>query len=212
MSYLLPAEYEAYGLAADTTDDLVTTASALIEAHCRRPTLLAAQYTERIRLTAGAQTARLSYGPLQPGALVSARVRYAKGRRGEYADFNQNPITINLEMGLEIATAFGLPGTWSALDVTTIDVYAQTRELTFPANFLGLGYNEAEVTYTAGFVTVPAQIKVACAQIVRNAQATPAMNVSRTRLDTMQMYYFAGTLIDAGTASLLTPFRAERLG
>ena len=207
MGYLLPAEYEAYGLSAETPDELVAMASALIEAHCRRPTLAAAQYVERIRLTAGAQTGRLSYGPLLPGALISARVRYAKGRRGEYAD-----LTSHAELGLEIATAFGLPGSWSSLNVTTIDLYPEGRELTFPANFLGLGYNEAEVTYTAGFVTIPVHIEVACAQVVKNAQATPALNVSMTKLDTMQMEYFAGTLIDAGVQALLKPFVAEKLG
>jgi hypothetical protein len=207
MGYLLPAEYETYGLAPETPDELVTMASALIEAHCKRPTLLAAQYVERIRLTAGAQTGRLSFGPLLPGALISARVRYAKGRRGEYAD-----LTSHAELGLEIATAFGLPGSWSSLNVTTIDLYAEGRELTFPANFLGLGYNEAEITYTAGFVTIPVHVKVACAQVVKNAQATPALNVSMTKLDTMQMEYFAGTLIDVGVQALLKPFVAEKLG
>ena len=38
MGYLLPTEYVQYGLTAETTDDWVTMASALIEAHCRRPT------------------------------------------------------------------------------------------------------------------------------------------------------------------------------
>jgi hypothetical protein len=205
MGYLLPAEYEEYGLASDTPDALIATASALMEAHCRRPTLLAAEYVERIRLTAGAQTGRLSYGPLDANALIGVRVRYAKGRRGEYAD-----LSLERELGLHIATAFGLPGTWTALDVSTIDLYVTARELTFPTGFLGLGYNEAEVAYTAGFVTVPAQIKLACAQIVKNAQATPALNVSKSRLDTMQMEYFAGTLIDDGVRALLKPCLAEK--
>ena len=71
-----------------------------------------------------------------------------------------------------IATAFGLPGMWTDLDVSTMDIYQGAREITFPRSFLGLGYNEAEVVYTAGFVTVPDQIKAACAQIVKNAEAT----------------------------------------
>ena len=205
MGYLQPAEYTQYGLAEDTPDALIATASALMEAHCKRPTLLAAEYTERIRLTAGAQTGRLSYGPLAANALVSARVRYARGRRGEYAD-----LAPDHQMGLQVASAFGLPGTWTALDVSTVDVYVTARELTFPLNFLGLGYNEAEVTYTAGFVTVPDAIKLACAQIVKNAQATPALNVSLSKLDTMQMEYFSGTLLDDGARSLLKPYRAEK--
>lgn len=207
MGYLLPAEYELYGLAAETADALVTMASALMEAHCKRPTLLAAEYTERIRLRAGAQTGWLSYGPLLSGALVSARVRYARGRRGEYADLD-----VNQALGMQIATAFALPGTWTNLDVTTIDVYAGARELTFPVNFLGLGYNEAEVVYTAGFVTVPEQIKAACAQIVKNAEATPALNVKSSRMDTLQIAYFGGTLLDDGVRAMLKPYVAEKLG
>ncbi len=40
MGYLLPADYVAYGLSADTADAWVTTASAMIEAYCRRPSLM----------------------------------------------------------------------------------------------------------------------------------------------------------------------------
>jgi hypothetical protein len=202
MGYLLPTEYVEYGLAAETTDDWVTMASALIEAQCKRPSLLAQEYTEQVRLTAGAQTARLSYGPLLPGALISAVARYARPRRGEMAQGFQ----------AQIATAFGLPGSWSTLDVTTIDVDLCARELTFPTNFLGIAYNEAKVSYTAGLVTIPAAVKAACAQIVKNAQATPALNVKASRLDTMQMTYFSGSLIDPQVDMLLRPYVAERLG
>jgi len=198
MGYLLPAEYEAYGLQAETADELVTMASGLIEGYCRRPTLLAAQYTERVRLIAGSQTIRLSYGPLLDGALVCGRVRYARPRRGE-------------DVGID-RDRNGLPGTWAELDITTVDVYPGPREITLPANFLGVGYNEVEITYTAGFVTVPTQVMVACAQIVKNAQAIPALNVKTSRLDTMQMEYFSGDLIDDGVAAMLKPYRGERLG
>ena len=207
MSYLLPSEYEGYGLSAETPDALVNTASALMEAHCRRPSLMSQQYTERCRFTTGSHTVRLSYGPLYVGAVVSARVRYTQGRRGEYVDLSSHQ-----ELGLEIAKAFGLPGTWSTLDASTIDVYESARELSFPANFLGLGYNEAEVVYTAGFVTVPYQIKAACAQIVRNAQTTPGLNVKTSRMDTLQLQYFSDSLIDDGVRLMLKPWIAEKLG
>ena len=207
MGYLLPAEYVQYGLTAETTDDWVTTASALMEAHCRRPSLMVTQYVERIRLTAGAQTVRLSYRPLMAAAgsasaLVAVRVRYGKPRRGELADpFRE-----------QIAWAFSLPGSWSALDVTNVDVNLTNGELTLPQNFLGLAYNEVEVTYTAGFVTVPVAVKVACAQVVKNAQATPSVNVKSSRMDALKMDYFSGVLIDAQVQSLLKPYVAERLG
>jgi hypothetical protein len=207
MGYLQPAEYGAFGLGADTSDDLVATASTLIDSHCRRTSLNATQYVERMRLNADSQTVRLSYLPLlavapAATALVSVRARYGRPRRGEMVD----PF---LE---QAAWAFSLPGSWTSLDVTTIDSVADTGELTLTRNVMGIAYNEVEVTYTAGFATVPDAVKVACAQIVRNAQATPALNVRMNRIDTMQVQYFSDSLIDGQVASLLAPYRAARLG
>jgi hypothetical protein len=59
---------------------------------------------------------------------------------------------------------------------------------------------------------VPDAVKVACVQIVKNAQATPAMNVRSSRMDTLQMQYFSGSLLDAQVQTLLKPYVAERLG
>jgi hypothetical protein len=165
------------------------------------------QYVERLRLTAGAQAVRLSYRPLASAAgasspLVSVRVRYGRPRRGEMADpFRE-----------QIAWAFSVPGSWSALDLSGVDVNVTTGELTFPENYLGIGYNEVEVTYTSGLVTIPDAVKFACAQIVRNAQATPALNVKSSKMDTVQMQYFSGVLLDPQVKALLRPYVAERLG
>lgn len=207
MAYLLPAEYVQYGLTAETPDNWVTMASALMDAHCRRPSLQVKQYTERLRLNAGAQTARLSYRPLAAVAgatspLVDVRVRYGRPRRGESPDPYRE----------QIAWAFNVPGSWNVLDAASVDINAATAELTFPLNFLGLNYNEVEVTYTSGLVTISDAVKIACVQIVKNAQATPAMNVKSSRIDTMQMQYFSGSLIDAQVQALLRPYVAERLG
>jgi hypothetical protein len=207
MGYLDPTEYVQFGLDADTADHWVQMASTLIESHCRRPSLLVTQYVERMRLTAGSQTVRLSYLPVAPlgsatSALVGVRVRYGRTRRGELQD----------PMLAQIATAFGLPGSWSALDLANIDLNYATGEVTFPLNVLGLSFNEAEITYTAGVATVPGVIKFACAQIVRNAQATPALNVKSSRMDTLAMQYFAGSLIDANVQTMLAPYVAQRVG
>lgn len=207
MGYLLPTEYVQYGLTADTTDDWITMASSLMESYCRRTSLLATQYVERMRLTANAQTVRLSYLPLAAvapatTALVQVRVRYGRPRRGEVVD----------PFRAQVAWAFGLPGNWSDLDPSTIDVNTATGELTFPENFLGLNYNEVEITYTAGLTDVPPAVKVACAQIVKNAQAMPSVNVRSSRMDTLQMQYFSGSLIDVQVQALLRPYLAQRIG
>jgi hypothetical protein len=207
MAYLDPSDYLAYGLTADTADHWVAMASTLMDAHCRRPTLEAAQYVERMRLTAGSQSVRLSYLPLTalaPAAspLVGIRVRYGRSRRGEAQD----------PMLEQVAWAFAIPGSWSALDLGNVDLNSVTGEVTFPMNLLGLNYNEVEITYTAGCANIPAALKFACAQIVRNAQATPALNVKSNKLDTLQMQYFSGSLLDASVQSLLAPFVAQRIG
>ncbi|HEV2619468.1 MAG TPA: hypothetical protein VGU23_05960 [Acidobacteriaceae bacterium] len=207
MGYLDPTEYVAYGLTADTTDDWIAMASALMEAHCRRTSLLVTQYVERMRLTAGSQAVRLSYLPLAPLApatspLVGVRVRYGRPRRGEAQD----------PMLAQVAWAFSIPGSWSDLDLTNVDVNLATGDVTFPMNLLGLNYNEVEITYTSGLAVTPPAVKVACAQIVKNALATPAMNVKGSKMDTLQMQYFAGSLIDANVQKLLAQYVGQRIG
>ncbi len=108
--------------------------------------------------------------------------------------------------------AFSLPGQWTAIDPNSLDFDASTGELVLPANLVGLPYNEVMVTYTAGLATVGDDVKSACAQIVRNAQATPVLNASKTRIDTMQMQYFSSSLLDETAQAWLRPYVANRLG
>ena len=203
MGYLLPANYEMYGLSADTADAWVTTASAMMDAYCRRPTLMAQSYTERMRIPLRSQTVRLSYGPLI--SVDGVRAQYARPGYGNdfYGDFVY-------ETGY--AAAFSLPGQWVSVDPTTLWVSLPTGEFRFPWNVMGMRYCEAEVTYTGGLTVVPNAVQVACAQIVRNAQTTPGMNVKSSRMDTLQTQYFSDSLIDSQVQALLQPYVAERLG
>ncbi len=205
--YLQPTQYQTYGLAPDVTSDWITAASSLIDAHCRRTSLNPTQYTERLRLVEGSQTARLSHLPLvavAPATLpfVSIQARYAKPRRGQTVYPLQE----------EILWAFSLPGAWTAVDPTTVDFVPDTGELVFPLNILGLPYNEVAVTYTAGLATLPSAILCACAQIVKNAQATPGLNVKSSKIDTLQLQYFAGALVDPTVEALLQPWVSMRMG
>jgi hypothetical protein len=207
MAYLQPAEYANYGLPAGTTADWITAATALINSHCRRPDLNVIQYSERMRLTRGSQTVRLSYLPLSPlgtstTPIVSIDARYARPRRGELPS----------EPLFEIAWVFSLPGQWMPMDPSTVDYDSASGEVCLPCNLLGVPYDEVAVTYTAGLAVVGDDIKSACAQIVRNAQATPALNASRTKMDTMWMEYFSSSLIDETVQAWLRPYVANRLG
>jgi len=208
MNYLDPSEYIAYGVDATTPEAFVSVASSLIDAHCRRSTLGVSQYEERIRLAPDRNTVRLTYLPLTSVApattpIVSAQGRYCIPRRGEW------PFD---DLRLDVALTFGLPGVWTAIDPAAIDYFADTGELTLPLNIVGLWFSEVDIVYNAGFSVVPDPVKFACAQIVRNAQATPALNVKSEHLDRMHLQYFSDTLIDQSVTSLLAPYVAQKVG
>ena len=174
----------------------VSTASAMMEAHCRRPSLLTTSYTERLMVGRRSQGLRLSYGPLQGVSAVRGRYARSGGDFDELAG---------------LAAVFGLPGEWVTVDPSTLDVSLITGEVRFTPGLFGLPFTEAEVTYTAGLATIPDAVKVACAQIVRNAQATPGLNVRSNRMDTLQTEYFSDVLLDSQVQAILRPYLAERL-
>lgn len=205
--YLQPTEYQTYGLAPDVTDDWIAAASSLIDSHCRRTSLNPTQYAERLRLVEGSQTVRLSHLPLVAVApatspFVSIQARYAKPRRGQTV----------FPLQEEILWAFSLPGAWTAVDPGTVDFVPDTGELIFPLNILGLPYNEVAVAYAAGLATLPDAVKCACAQIVKNAQATPGLNVKTSKVDTMWLQYFSASLIDPTVQAMLKPWVSVRMG
>ena len=200
MNYLQPSEYSTFGLDAATNEAFVTAASRLIDAHCRRATLARQAYTERHRLASGRNTLLLTLLPVL--SLTSARGRFAKPRRDE---------SQSNDLVIAISGAFGLPGTWTDLDVSTFDLDPRTGEVSLAAHPLGLAYNEVEITYQAGLGTIGDDVKTACAQIVKNMAAVPAMNLKSSRIDKLKVEYFSDSLIDASVQKLLAPYVAQKV-
>jgi hypothetical protein len=156
-----------------------------------------------MRVPREAQTVRLSYTPLV--SVDSVKAQYARPHYGD-------EICGDRVLFSSFAAAFVLPGQWVEVDPSTLDVSLPTGEFRFAWNMMGLRYGQAEVTYTAGLATIPNAVKVACAQIVKNAQATPGLNVRSSKIDTLQTQYFSDSLIDSQVQALLRPYVAERLG
>jgi len=208
MNYLAASEYTAFGLEDATDASWITAASVVIEGYCRRPTLGVDQYTERIRMAEDRNTLRLLNLPLAIVApattpVVSASGRYIAPRHTEAPQG---------DLLADVASVFALPGAWVAIDPQAFDYFPDGGELSLPLNVLGLKFGELQVTYTAGLATIPNAVKVACAQIVKNAQATPALNVQKERLDRMYLEYFSDTLVDQTVRSLLAPYVAQKVG
>jgi hypothetical protein len=209
LNYLSASEFELYGLDASTPGSWIAAASAMMDAHCRRRTLSVSQYVERLRLSYGRNSVQLTYLPLAtvtPATtpIVSARARYAPttSRYGEGLS----------DVALDVAQSFSLAGSWTNLDAASVDFEKETGSLLLPPNALGFQYNEVEVTYNAGLDPLPDEVKFACAQIVKNAQATPAFNVRSEQIDSMRLEYFADALVDATVRTMLAPYVAQRLG
>lgn len=209
MNYLLPSEYEQFGIETTTPEAWIGAASALINAHCRRTSLAVTQYVEQQRINPDRNLVRLTYLPLTAGegasspiVLVKARYGNSRLRRGE----------LRGDLASDVSRVFSLPGAWVNIDPSAVDLDANTGEVILPANILALTYNEVEITYTAGVAEIPNEVKFACAQIVKNAQATPALNVRSGRLEQMKLEYFADALLDASVRTMLAPFVAQRLG
>ncbi len=206
MSYLDASEYEQYGLDPAVPDAWVEMASSLIDAHCRRPTLNVQPYTERVRVLPGARTVRMSYLPFATVApatspVTAANGRFAQPRRGEISDFVES-----------VATVFAIPGAWTAIDPSVFDTFADTGEINVISTMLGFTFDELEITYNAGWATIPEPVKHACAQIVRNAAATPALNVKMNKVDNLRVDYFKDSLIDDSVRELLAPYVAQKVG
>ena len=146
--------------------------------------------------------AAVRYSPAT-SPIVSARGRYTIPRRGE-------PSLDDVRV--DAALAFGLPGSWTSIDPASLDFDPATGEVMWPLAVIGLGFSEIDIVYTAGFPVIPDAIKYACAQIVRNAEATPAVNVRAGAVDRMRMDYFAPDLLDASVRALLAPFVAQKAG
>ncbi len=206
MAYLTGDEYTRFGLEPLTADSLVSAASDLIDAHCRRNGFGIAEYTERFRV-GRSRTVRLTYLPLAAtngalSAIVQARGRYM-GSGGDWAE--------GAALANEVAQVFATPDLWFTVPATSLDVNIRSGEVIVCGGPLSPAISDLEVTYTAGYGEVPQAVKQACAKLVKNALATPALNVSRQQIDSMYVQYFADSLIDADILQLLAPFVARRL-
>jgi hypothetical protein len=150
---------------------------------------------------------RLSYLPLAAADGVSSPIVQARGRylrsAGEWAEMT--------ELATVVAQAFATPNMWVNVPVNSLDVDAQSGEVIVYGGLLSPALGDLELTYTAGYNNVPEAVKQACAKLVKNALATPALNVSKQRIDRMYLEYFADSLVDADVKRLLAPYVAQRL-
>jgi hypothetical protein len=204
MAYLSADEYVLFGLEETTPDNLVSAASDLVDAHCRRQGFGIAQYVERFRV-GRSRTVRLSYLPLASVNGVSSPITLVRGR------YRRDGLATDNDLATELAQVFVSPAVWVNIAVSSLDVDAQSGEVIVCDGLLSPALSDLEVTYTAGYASAPEAVQQATAKLVKNALATPALNVSRQKIDRMYLQYFSDSLIDADVRRLLAPYVAQRL-
>jgi hypothetical protein len=206
MAYLSADEYTLFGLEETTPDSLVSAASDLIDGHCRRNGFGITQYMERFRV-GRSRTVRLSYLPLASVDGVSSPIVLARGRyTGGVSEW-----AASAELAAEVAQTFLTPNMWFSVATNSLDLDPASGEVIVCCGLLAPALRDLELTYTAGYTVVPRAVQQSCAKLVKNALATPALNVSKQKIDTMYLQYFADSLIDSDVKRLLAPFVAQRL-
>jgi hypothetical protein len=140
--------------------------------------------------------------------IISGRARYGQPRRGE-AQIWWEP---QQQFIAELAEIFGVPGQWTAISADIIDFDVMTGEVSLLRGPWGMPFNEVEITYTAGLDPIAEPVKHACAALIRNAQATPALNVRLSKLDQMQLEYFSNSIVDDTVRQLLAHYVARKVG
>ena len=113
---------------------------------------------------------------------------------------------------LDAAFGIGVPGQWVSIDLASVDVDPNKVSSRFPGIFRAYPITRSASPILLGLQLIGDDVKAACAQIVRNAQATPALNASRAKIDTMRIQYFSSSLVDETVQAWLRPYVANKLG
>lgn len=139
-------------------------------------------------------------------AIVAASGRYGYGRRDQQMTYPDLNYGANI---LQVASYFGGPPQFTAIDPSAIDYYDQVSEMWLPAGLYLSSYNEVIITYNAGYdpMNLPRGLKHACAALVkafitRGGGVTNIKGYSAGRIHTQ----FTEDMIDPAIEKLLRPF------
>lgn len=142
--------------------------------------------------------------------IVSCSGRYGYARRGQQQVYPDLNYAANV---LQIASFFGGPPAFTAIDVTQIDFDPRTGECWVPAGLYLSQYTEVMIKYNSGFdpLNMPSAIKNSTASLVRNllargggATGLKSFSAGRIRAE------FTDDLIDVNIQNALQAYRTAR--
>jgi hypothetical protein len=157
--YATPDElFTLYGVTV--TEAQVRMAQNLINVHCSRPTLWPHEYEAELSIPSDRNEVVLHYRPVIK--LLDAAGRYGYGRR----DRRQMNV-INVDY-LAVMAVTGNPPQFNAIDVAQIDVDPATGICWLPAGLFLVSYSQVRLKWLAGFVDMPARVKMAMMLLINS--------------------------------------------
>lgn len=153
-------------------------------------------------------TNQLASTTLSP--IISASGRYSYARRSQQQVYPDLNYAANV---LQIASFFGGPPQFTAIDVSMCDFDPRTGEIWVPAGLYLSQYTEVWITYNSGFhpLHLPRAIKHACASLVHNFMSRGG---GATGLKSFQSGRISASfnleLIDPTIDAMLQPYRTVR--
>lgn len=210
-----PAEMARYGFpvpGGPTSLDAATAfkASILIDAYIHK-TMFQTVYTqERHRLPYGRNITRLFNLPVVSISAVEGRNSY--GRRSD-----QRVLSGRAPFYGIVPNLYGVPQ-WVTIDTVSIDLDPQSGEIWLPTNIAFGVYGEVRVTYTAGYtaLTMPEQIKAACANICKTMRLRGIPDVGSLSVEEITVNYInpasGPSFLSEDTRRMLDRYVAKGMG
>ncbi len=200
MAYLVTADLPTYAPQITLADPQATAyikiASELIDRYCFR-TLGVTTYTERIPVNQFNQ-GHLTYKPIV--ALTTVQVRYGR----KHYTYYTNPV-IDLYL---LNNYFG-PPRFQDVVVADCDFDPLQGYIWLPLGLWSVPYEEANLTYTAGYATVPEAVKCACGLLVAALVQRKGIGVVMEQIDDLRSQFKSDSLITPEIEQFLTPYIAR---
>lgn len=201
--YATPEEMLAlYG--CSIAEEKLRAIQSLIDAHCCRPTLWPYVYEHPLTIPADRQETRLPVTPVI--TILAASGRYGYGRRDRQA---YNHVYGNYNALLVLAGA--AKPQWTEIDTAAIECDSATGQIYLPYSTLILPYSMVRVKYEAGWITIPARVKMAIAEISNTMAQKGSSDRIRYSVGRVSRSFSGDSFVSADAKRYLEPFVVHSL-
>lgn len=201
--YASPLELESlYGCRPTEAD--VRFVMTLINAECNRASLWPCEYqTPAIRMPSDRQETRLDVTPVIQ--ITEMQGRYGYGRRDR---IGWNTYQTSLQTYLLLS---GGRSIWTNIDVKTVDLDPATGILFIPTSLYFQLWNVIKCRYIAGYISIPARVKSAMAEIINTVHAMGVSHRISYSAGRVARRYSTDSFVTPQAKQLLSPFVVRSL-